>query len=211
MTINTIISEIKDCGMYSIMCDEARPYKTEQLSICVRYIIPNSYSLCERFIGFYDVSNGRGAEHVFIEILSVLKKFGISDIPLVAQTYDGANVMSRSTSGVQTRIKDSHAEAIFIHCMAHKLNLVVTNTCRTIKESNTFFNTLKAVYVNFSQPDKDKLLQDLQKSMQIKSLSISRLCETHIDVRCKKEETDLTGSCVNENTATDLLMYTNRE
>lgn len=24
MTINTIISEIKDCGMYSIMCDEAR-------------------------------------------------------------------------------------------------------------------------------------------------------------------------------------------
>ncbi|CAI6366510.1 unnamed protein product [Macrosiphum euphorbiae] len=185
MTINTIISEIKYCGMYSIMCDEARSYKTEQLSICVRYIIPNSYNVCERFIGFYDVSNGRGAEHISIEILSVLKKFGISDIPLVAQTYDGANVMSGSTSGVQTRIRDSHPEAIFIHCMAHKLNLVVTNTCRTIKESNTFFNTLEAVYVHFSQPGKDKLLQDLQKSMQIKSLSISRLCETRWSCRLK--------------------------
>ncbi|XP_025406744.1 uncharacterized protein LOC112680771 [Sipha flava] len=102
MTLNTIISEIKDCGMYFIMCDEARFYKKEQLSICIRYIIPNSYSVCEQFIGFYDVSNGRGAEHISIEIFSVLKKFGISDIPLVAQTYDGANVMSESTSGVQT-------------------------------------------------------------------------------------------------------------
>lgn len=51
----------------------------------------------------------------------------------MAQTYDGANVMSGSTSGVQTRIRDSHPQAVFIHRMAHKLNLVVTSTCRTIK------------------------------------------------------------------------------
>jgi hypothetical protein len=39
--------------------------------------------------------------------------------------------------------------------------------------------------VHFSQPNKDKLLQDLQKSMQIKSLSISRLCETQWSCRLK--------------------------
>lgn len=110
-----------------------RSYKTEQLSLCIRYANPNTYNVCERFVGFHNVSNGRGAEYISIEILSALKKLGISDIPLVAQTYDGANVMSGSTSGVQTRIRESHPEAIFIHCMAHKLNLVITNTCRTIK------------------------------------------------------------------------------
>lgn len=48
-----------------------------------------------------------------------------------------------------------------------------------------FFNTLEAVYVHFSHPNKDQLLQDLQKSMQIKSLSITRLCETRWSCRFK--------------------------
>lgn len=39
--------------------------------------------------------------------------------------------------------------------------------------------------MHFSQPNKDKLLQDLQKSMQIKSLSISKLCETRWSCRLK--------------------------
>lgn len=39
--------------------------------------------------------------------------------------------------------------------------------------------------MHFSQPKKDKLLLDLQKSMQIKSLSISRLCETRWSCRFK--------------------------
>lgn len=43
-----------------------------------------------------------------------------------------------------------------------------------------FYNAIEAVYVHFSQPNKDKLLQDLQISMQTKSLSISRLCETRL-------------------------------
>jgi len=60
----------------------------------------------------YQIMGEEQAGHVSIQILSVLKKLSISDIPLVAQTYDGANVMSRSTSGVQTRIRDSCGEFI---------------------------------------------------------------------------------------------------
>jgi len=47
-----------------------------------------------------------GGSRTSIEILSLLKKLGISDIPLVAQTYDGANDMSGSISAsVQTRTR----------------------------------------------------------------------------------------------------------
>lgn len=32
-----IVQEVTECGMYALMCDEARSFKEEQLTICVRY------------------------------------------------------------------------------------------------------------------------------------------------------------------------------
>ena len=37
---------------------------------------------------------------------------------LIAQTYDGAAVMSGELNGVQAKVKDSAPDAIFIHCLA---------------------------------------------------------------------------------------------
>lgn len=45
-------------------------------------------------------------------------------------TYDGADVMSGCTSGVQTAITESHSEDVFIHCMDYKLSLVIKNTSK---------------------------------------------------------------------------------
>lgn len=41
--------------------------------------------------------------------------------------------MSGSVSGVQQKIREHYPEAVYIHCLAHKLNLVVCNTCSSIK------------------------------------------------------------------------------
>nr|CAH7755638.1 unnamed protein product [Callosobruchus chinensis] len=41
---------------------------------------------------------------------------------LIAQTYDGANVMSGVNNGVQAQIKIKYPNAHFIHCYAHQLN-----------------------------------------------------------------------------------------
>lgn len=80
-----------------------------------------------------DVSSGRGASHLASTILTAIEKYNIHKIPLVAQSYDGANVMSGSVSGVQQKIREHYPEALYIHCLAHKLNLVVCNTCSSIK------------------------------------------------------------------------------
>jgi len=47
-----------------------------------------------------DVSSGRGASHLASTILTAIQKYNIHKIPLVAQSYDRANVMSGSISGV---------------------------------------------------------------------------------------------------------------
>lgn len=87
----------------------------------------------ERFICFMDVSSGRGASHLASIILTAIQKYNIYKIPLVAQSYDRANVMSGSISGVQQKNWEHYPEAVYIHCLAHKLNLVICNTCRSIK------------------------------------------------------------------------------
>lgn len=52
---------------------------------------------------------------------------------IVAQSYDGASVMSGCLGGVQSKIKQIYPNAIYTHCMAHRLNLVVVDMCKNIK------------------------------------------------------------------------------
>ncbi|KAL4154388.1 hypothetical protein QTP88_000264 [Uroleucon formosanum] len=65
-----IISDIKDCGYFALMCDEAK------------------------FVGFLDVSISQNAEALSSAILSFLDKHNILNVPIIAQSYDGASVMS---------------------------------------------------------------------------------------------------------------------
>ena len=58
---------------------------------------------------------------------------------LIAQTCDGAAVMSGELNDVQAKVKDSAPDAISIHCLAHKLNLVLIQAALHIPKCNIFF------------------------------------------------------------------------
>ncbi|XP_008178284.1 uncharacterized protein LOC103307776 [Acyrthosiphon pisum] len=62
-----IIKEIEDTKVFSIMCDEARCFKQEQMSLCVRYTV--GLNIVELFLGFIVVSDKQDAEflsaHIF--------------------------------------------------------------------------------------------------------------------------------------------------
>jgi hypothetical protein len=109
-TIKVITNEIRTCGKYSLMCDEARSFK-EQLSLCVRYC--NGLEVCERFIKFIDYSQSRDAESLKNIIINELKQLEIADIPIVAQTYDGASVMSGAVGGLQAKIREKYPTAVY--------------------------------------------------------------------------------------------------
>ena len=83
---------------------------------------------------------------------------------LVAQTYDGASVMSSELNGVQAKIKEKVPEAMFTHCYAHKLNLVLLHSAKCIPECKAFFKTLEGLSAFFSKSTKrTRLLDDVVK------------------------------------------------
>lgn len=57
----------------------------------------------------------------------------MNSLHIVAQSYYGASVMSGCLGGVKAKIKEKHPNAIYTHCMAHRLNLVVVDMCKGVK------------------------------------------------------------------------------
>ena len=65
------------------------------------------------------------------------------------QIYDGASVMASHNSGLQTLVHQQCPQAIFVHCYAHKLNLVLLNCAKNIKGVKLL--NLTAFYSFFSR------------------------------------------------------------
>ncbi|KAK5640024.1 hypothetical protein RI129_010835 [Pyrocoelia pectoralis] len=128
------------------MVDEARCYKQEQLSVAIRYTV--GLEVEERFLGFVDCSSSRDAESLKILIKKYLSKCSLlNNAILIGQSYDGASVMSGKHQGLQAKIREDHP-----HCLAHRMNLVIVDSCAKVSTAAAFFNTLEAIYVHFLNP-----------------------------------------------------------
>lgn len=88
--------------------------------------------MVERYLGFINVSEKQDVESFSTLITNFFKNNNINE-PVVAQSYDGASVMSGRFNGVQQKIKIRYPEAIYIHCMAHRMNLIVLDMCKIVK------------------------------------------------------------------------------
>ena len=135
-----ISAEIQEAGFYSIMADESKDVsKKEQLSIVLRYVLKgNAY---ERFLGF-TAAEGLDAASLFSYIRNAITEHGLSLKQCVGQCYDGAAVMSGRCSGVQKKIKEEAPTAVYMHCYAHRLNLVLVDAVKHCSAAENFFCTL---------------------------------------------------------------------
>ena len=150
--INYIKKEISYSPFVAIILDETSDITTKsQLTTVLRYIIDGK--ICERFIGFTDVSADRTANGLFKHVEQVVNEFGLQQ-KLVGQTYDGASVMSGHINGLQKKVIDEFPLAIFTHCYAHVLNLVLQQSLSTIKECRIFFKSLNGLTAFFSRSSK---------------------------------------------------------
>lgn len=81
----------------------------------IRYIV--GLEVHERFIGFVNVSSGQDASSIVTAINNCFKlqQIETKSLSIIAQSYDGANVMSGKMNGVQAEIKEIHPCAIYTH------------------------------------------------------------------------------------------------
>lgn len=121
--LEKIKKEISMTEFVSIIADEGSDYgKRGFLIIIFRYIYENEIK--ERFIRIIDISESKSAEAISLHIINTINEFNCMD-KIISQCYDGAPVMSGKFKGVQKKIKEITKKAHFIHCMAHKLYLLV--------------------------------------------------------------------------------------
>ncbi|XP_029347858.1 zinc finger MYM-type protein 1-like [Acyrthosiphon pisum] len=182
MIKNTIVNELIESGFFSVMCDEARCFRQEQMSICVRYT--KNLKVYERFLGFIDVSENQNADALATAMISFFEINKIN-VPIVAQAYDGANVMSGKFNGVQQKIKSKYPYAVYTHCMAHRINLIVLDMCKLVKDTRIVFNCLETLYVYFSHPGNDAKFTEIQVKLGIKKTSLTRLSDTRWNCRVR--------------------------
>jgi hypothetical protein len=113
----------------------------------------------ERFLGFFNVSDGRTANDIFSLLQQNFGHFNI-ETKLVGQTYDGAAVMAGELNGLQKKIKSIAPQALFTHCYAHKLNLVLQDSCKQIRECRIFFSNVSGFSAFFTKSTKRTNLLD---------------------------------------------------
>lgn len=142
--LNCIKSEIKQCMFFSVQVDDTTDiFQRTQCSIIVRYLTDKS-ELVERFLGFFNVSENRSAEGLFNLLNYTLLEFDIKN-KLVGQCYDGASVMAGHINGLQAKVIEIAPNALFTHCLAHRLNLVLQHGCSANTQCRIFFANITGI------------------------------------------------------------------
>uniref|UniRef100_A0A1X7UTJ9 DUF4371 domain-containing protein n=1 Tax=Amphimedon queenslandica TaxID=400682 RepID=A0A1X7UTJ9_AMPQE len=102
---------------------------------------------------------------------------------MVSQGYDEASVISSHCTGVQTRVQELAPNALYVHCYAHVLNLVLVNSLRRVSLASEFFVLLEALYVLMSSSNIHVLFMKRQQQsnpykqpLELQKLSDTRVC-----------------------------------
>ncbi|XP_017769819.1 PREDICTED: zinc finger MYM-type protein 1-like [Nicrophorus vespilloides] len=156
-----IKSEIHASKFVSLIVGESTDIsRSTQLYTIFRYVDENN-DIHERFVGFVDVSPDRTADDLFQHICKTLKEFECSD-KLIAQTYDGAAVMSGEHNEVQLKIQNICPNSLFVHCYTHRLNLVLSQSVTHIAECKRFFKKILSFSSFFCKSPKRISLLDCE-------------------------------------------------
>jgi hypothetical protein len=146
MVREQIIEEVKESIYFSVLVDETKDVShKEQISFVLRYFAHKQVH--ESFIDFKP-ADGLNAQSLSALIVRTLTSYGL-DIRscLVGQGYDGASVMSGVNNGVQQIVRQSAPSAAYVHCYAHRLNLILVDACKHVQEASDFFALLQRLYV----------------------------------------------------------------
>lgn len=176
LVLETISKEVSDAGLFAVMADETKDVsKQEQLSIVVRYY--KEGSLHERFLGYHPCES-LDAKSLCAYITTTLAKCNIDKHTCIAQTYDGASVMSGSAKGVQEIFAQQVPQAVYVHCFNHRLNLVIVDVCKGNDSVSRFIAQLQRLYVFVSRSTVHPVFVALQKEVGSRVVELKRLSET---------------------------------
>ena len=140
-------AEIRASKYFSVIADEATDVSNkENLSLVIRFV-DSTQTIREEFVGFYLSEEGTSGRAIKNVITNAVADSGLNMNDCHGQCYDGAGNMPSRLDGAL--IKEDYNKAIYFHCMNHRLNLCITDTCSyqlvrdmiaTVRKLSEFFN-----------------------------------------------------------------------
>ena len=136
--------EIGD-NYYCLIVDEARcAAKKEWMSVVIRFV-DGAGLIRERFLGAVHVLDTRSAT-LFEAILEFLNQFELDIQKLRGQAFDGASNMRGEFNGLQALIRSKAPSAYYVHCFAHRLNLVIVSVATEVDCIAKFFYIVQQIF-----------------------------------------------------------------
>lgn len=115
-------------------------------------------------------------------VMALLAENGLKIENLRGQGYDGAANMSGCYKGLQSRILKQNPKALYVHCQAHCLNLVLVESAKSNMAFLSFFNIVEKLYAFVANSSKrhaafiamQKRMDPSQRPLELQKLSDTR-------------------------------------
>ena len=181
--LREILSEIKNCMFFAIQADEATDVAyNEQMCVTFRWV-SKDYEIFEEPIGLVQMSKTDAAT-IFAALKDVLLRCNLPICSCRGQSYDGASVMSGHLQGVASRFKKEEPAALYVHCLAHSLNLCLQDAsrlCSLVRDSLELVREIVKL-IKFS-PKRTTLFNTMKSQLSSEAQSLKPLCPTRWTVR----------------------------
>nr|CAI5854680.1 unnamed protein product [Callosobruchus analis] len=141
-------NEIKNTDYLAVIADETTDASNQfQLVLVFRYIVDGRP--VERFWKFL-LPSGHDSSSISACILDEINLPVDDPEKLIAQSYDGAAVMSGAINGVHKHVQEQYPRANFVHCYAHQANLIMSHATSSNSDCRIFFAHLTGLCTFFS-------------------------------------------------------------
>jgi Domain of unknown function (DUF4371) len=173
--MDQILQEVQKSVWYSIMVDETTDCtRNEQMVFCFR-ICNEELEVHEMFISFCDLQQ-QDAETLFNTVKQVLNNNKVEISNCRGQCFDGAANVAGHLNGLQAKIRDVEPRAVYVHCAAHSLNLVVQDAIANVSCYRDGMNMFGAM-INFIR-DSPKRLRMFEKIQEPDANALRPFCPT---------------------------------
>lgn len=182
--LRKLINQIRVSQYYSIIADEVTDQSRQhQLGISIRWV-DEQFLVHEDFLALSLLPKG-DAETITALIKDFLCRSSLPITSCRGQCYDGASVMAGNVTGVSKRIAEEEPRVVFVHCLAHSLNLALQESSRQWPIYRDMLDNMKDVITLIrASPKRSAVLSHFQsQNPEYDGKSLRPLCPTRWTTR----------------------------
>lgn len=163
---NVLQSIRENDSVFSLIADEVTDISNKVLSLCLTHVsVSPTIQIREIFIDFVQL-DGITVNLFAKALLETLRRRRIDLTKCRGQCYVGATAMSSEKIGVQRRIRDHSATALYTHCNSHVLNLSIASFCKLPWIRNMIDNVKEISLFFGNSPKRQRVLETLMDHHQ---------------------------------------------